>query len=499
MTYPGQGGGGPWQPPQGPGDWVPQQQPGTGQYPQQPYPTQPYGPPTGGQPYPGQPYPGQSYPGQPYPGQQFPGQQFPGQFPPPTQYPIPPMPPKRRRKGVIASVVVAVVVLAGGGVGGWYAFNRAADTGSASPQAAAVKLVADVGHDDLLGIVNDLPPAEAALLRDSINGTTDQLKRLDIAQQNATAQAVTGTSIKATGLTFDNNAAQRINDHLTITMLVAGKITLSQNLDTNAYTQSFLHAAFPDGTPAPRTQTIDIAQQVAELGHPIRIATVAVNGEWYPSLFYTIADAGLQDAHENWPAQAVPAVGAGSADDAVRRFAQAALDSDVRGVIERTSPDEMAALHDAGEVLINAAGSGTPSGARIDSVNFADRNVAGGVDAVLRNMTLTVNGDHVLVTQSGGCYGVVDSTTGQNQRFCASDLTKQLMDGSDSIDLPPAVAKVLTDMLTGLMNNGVGIVASDVNGQWYVSPGRTVTQIAQDMYSTVTPADVAALLRLGQH
>lgn len=493
MTYPGQGGGGPWQPPQGPGGWVPQQQPGTGQYPQpgyqpqQPYPTQPYGPPTG-----------QPYPGQPYPGQQPPGQQFPGQFPPPMQYPIPPTPPKRRRKGVIASVVVAVVVLGAGGVGGWYAFNRAADTGSASPQAAAVKLVADVGHDDLLGIVNDLPPAEAALIRDSINGTTDQLKRLNIAQQNATPQAVTGTSIKATGLTFDNKAAQRVNDHLTITMLVAGKITLSQNLDTNAYTQSFLHAAFPNGTPAPHSQTIDIAQQVAQLGHPIRIATVDVNGEWYPSLFYTIADAGLQDAHETWPASAVPAVGAGSADDAVRQFAQAALDSDARGVIERTSPDEMAALHDVGEVLINAAGNSTPSGARIDSVNFADRNVAGGVDAVLRNMALTVNGDHIVLTQSGGCYGVVDSTTGQNQRFCASELTKQLMDGS-GIDLPPAVAKVLTDMVTGLMNNGVGVVASDVNGQWYVSPGRTVTQLAQDMYSTITPADVAALLRLGQH
>jgi hypothetical protein len=136
---------------------------------------------------------------------------------------------------------------------------------------------------------------------------------------------------------------------------------------------------------------------------------------------------------------------------------------------------------------------------RIDSVTFADRDVAGGVDTVLRGMTLTMNGDHIQLTQSGGCFTMQDSGTGQHQRFCASDLTRQLRDGSDSTDLPPALFKVVNDMITGLLNNGVGIVASQVNGQWYVSPGRTVTQLALDVYGTLTPGDIAAVLRLGQH
>jgi hypothetical protein len=487
MTYPGQDGGGPWQPPQGPapGNWPQQPQP-SAQYPQPGYYPQQQ------QPYPGQPYPGQQFPGQPPMG--------PGQPPfPNMQYPVGP-PPRRRRTGAIVGAIVAVVVLAGGGVGTWFAFNHAANTGSASPQAAATRLVSDVSNGDLLGMVNDLPPAEAGLLRDSINGTTDQLKRLNIVKQNVSPQAVTGTSIQASGLTFDNAAAEHINDHLTITKLVSGRITLSQNLDSNVYTDTFLHSAFPSGAPASHTQTYDIAQLVQQLGHPIRIATVDVNGEWYPSLFYSIADAGLQAAHENWPASAIPDVGTSSADDAVRQFAQAALDSDLRGVIERTAPDEMAALHDVGEVLVSAAGASSPSGVQIDSAQFQDRNVAGGVDAVLTSMTLTMNGDHLQLTKSGGCYSMQDSGTGQNQRFCAADVTRQLENGSDTMAFPPALTKVINDMITGLMNNGVGIVASQVNGQWYVSPGRTVTQLALDVYGTLTPDDIAAVLRLGgQH
>lgn len=408
------------------------------------------------------------------------------------------VPPKRRRTGMAVGVIVAVVVLAAGGVGTWFALNRASSAGSASPQDAATKLLADVSNNDVLGVVNDLPPAEAALLRDTIQGSVDQFKRLQVIKPDASPQSATGLNIHTSGITFDNAAAERINDHLTITKLVSGTITVGQSLSTNDYTQSFLHQAFPNGTPTTQTHTVDIASEVRQLGHPIRIATVQVNGTWYPSLFYSIADAGLQAAHAKWPAQSIPALGAASPDDAVRQFVQAIMDADAKTAIARTAPDEMAALHDVGQVLVDSAGPGTPSGVKINSVQFADRSVAGGTDAVLSGMTLSSNGQQITLSQSGGCYAMQDSATGQSQRFCASDLTKQLQSGA-SMALPPAVVKLVQDMVTGMMTKGVGIVATQVDGQWYVSPGRTVTQLALDMYGTITPDDLAALLKLGQH
>ena len=501
MNYPGQGWPGQPQPDdqgQAPAGGWPQQQ-----YPQQQYPQQQ-------QQFPQTPYQGlgqQPYGGQPpYQGQQFPGQQpygMPGQQPPsgqfpPMQYPIAqpgygPPAPKKRRNGLIIGVVAAVVVAAGAGVGTWFALNHASTVGAASPQDAATKLLADVGNDDVLGMVNDLPPAEASLLRDTIQGTTDQLKRLQVIKPDATPQGATGVTVHTSGITFDNAGAERINDHLTITKLVSGTITISQGMSGNNFTDSFLHSAFPNGVPSGKTQTVNIADAVKQLGHPIRIATVNVNGSWYPSLFYSIADAGLQESHKQWPAQSIPAVGASSPDAAVQQFVQAIANSDARGVIERTAPDEMAALHDVGQVLVDSAGSGGSGSFKIDSMHFADRSVSGGTDAVLTGMTITEGDNQITVTASGGCYAM-QASTGESQRFCASDVTKQL-DSGDHF-LPAALTKLLTDMVTGMMNKGVGVVATQVNGQWYVSPGRTISQLVLDMYGTITPDDLANLLKL---
>jgi hypothetical protein len=505
MTYPGSGGG--WSPHQGdeqqPGGWPPNGQPPPAYPPTGPQPVGPY--PGDAPPY-GQQPPGTQQFGQPQYGQQPYGQQPPYGQPPygqqqfgPANYWQPAPPPKRKRTGLLVGVIVAVVVLAAGGVGTWLALNRTAaagSTGSATPQAAAVKLAADVGNSDVIGIVNDLPPSEAALVRDSITSSTDQLKRLQVVKPDVNSQAPGGVTIATKGITFDPAGPQRINDHLAIAMLTGGTITVNADLAKFGYTDKFLKSVFPNGTPASETQTLNIADAVRQLGHPIRIATVEVNGKWYPSLFYSIADAALQSSNQQWPTRSIPANGAASADDAVRQFVQALMDENVTQAIGLTSPDEMAALHDAGQAIVDSAGNTHPSGVKIDSISFADRTVPGGVDAVVSSMTLDSNGDRIQITQGGGCYSI--QAQGRTQRLCASDLTQQMHGGVTGF-LPPAFTKVLQDFATGMMNSGIGIVASQVDGQWYVSPGRTITQLTTDVFSSISADDFAALLQLGNH
>ena len=55
------------------------------------------------------------------------------------------------------------------------------------------------------------------------------------------------------------------------------------------------------------------------------------------------------------PATPIPAVGAATPEEAVRGMIDAAIDLDVARVIELTPPDEMAALHDYGPILVDLA------------------------------------------------------------------------------------------------------------------------------------------------
>lgn len=423
---------------------------------------------------------------------------YPGQPPLPgaIQYPLPTVPQPRQRGSVVISVLVAVLVLVGGGIGAWFAFgNASVEAGEATPQLAAAKLMSDLGKGDVLGLADDLPPGEASVLRDASNDTLDQLKRLNIVRPDVSDSQAYTLDVHSSGIQFDAAGLKTINDHLAINELVGGTITLSSDMWTNTATSSFLHAAFPNGVPQ-TSNTLDITKIVGQLGHPIGIATVKVNGSWYPSFYYSVVNAGLEAAHLSWPATSTPDVGAAAPDDAVRQFVDAAVAGDLTGVIERLDPNEMAALHDAGPALVGVAGPPQSSGVRIKSLTLADRPVTDGVDAVARVVVLSVDGDTFTVSQDNGCYSMRDEQAGASRQFCASDLTGGLRGGGFyESGLPPAIVKLGEDMVTGLMNTGVGIVTTQVDGQWYVSPSRTLTQLAVDVYGSVSPTDLAAALK----
>ncbi|HEY4021677.1 MAG TPA: flagellar basal body protein FliL [Pseudonocardiaceae bacterium] len=454
MTYPGSGGQ--WQPEQNPPPW-------TGQQP-------PYG----------------SQPTAAYPAY------YPPQGPPPGR------PPKRGRRGLVIGIVIAVVVVAGGAGATVWALNRSTQAGSPTPQAAVAKLAADVSSGDVLGVGSDVAPAEASALKDVGADGNNQLKRLQIENPSYDAQApsVNGaTGLGASGLTFDEGAAQTINDHLVINKLVGGRITLSPKLDGSMFTQQFLHSAFPNGVPKQQANTINIADVVRHTGQPVRIATVKVDGGWYTSPFYTTADYALESARITWPTTPLPATGANSADAAVRQFAQALLRADYRGAIELTDPNEMAVLHDAGPALLNALHKPTPTGISIDRVAFKDKQVTGGVDAVVQSATLSKDGDQLMISQQGGCYAVTDTGSGDQRKLCASDFADQAQ--SDLAELPPEVGTALQDLTSGLLTSGLGLVATEVDGKWYVSPVRSVGALLVAMISGLQPADIKALVGLG--
>ena len=488
MTTPDQ----PGQWPQQPDQWP--QQPG--QWPQQPQGGYPPGAtPAGGYPQdPAQQYPQATPPGG-YPQyQQQPGyQNHPGYYGQQPGYP-PPAPPRRGKRGLIIGLVIALVVLAGGGVGTYFALSGN-DSGADTPTAAAMKLATSISNSDIVGVAESLAPAESAVFTDPISDATNELKRLKVLDSSADPKALSGIQVKTENLTFDEAGAEQVNDHVTITKLTAGTITITSDFTKLPLAKEFLDEAMPGGARPSRstdTETINIADEVRKNGEPIRIATVKVDGAWYPSLLYTIADYALKDAHQKWPSTSIPANGAASPNEAVKQTLQAALDSDVRRVIELLPPDEMGALHDAGPAIVNAIGDAKPSGAKVLDLQTQTSPVTGGTRATLTSVKIEANGEQYTVTKNGDCYEATGE--GRTQRMCADDIAGQL-EGEIGTSLPSSVTDVLRHLSSGLLGQGIGIVTTEVSGKYYVSPLRTVVEGGMTVLRSLQPGDITALVK----
>ena len=492
MTYPP---GGQWQPQD------PNQYPQQGQFPQQGYPQQgDYGqqgypqqqgghPQTGPQQTQGFPQGDYSQGGYPQTGPQQ-AQGYPQQG---YGYPAPQ--PPRKKKGLIIGVVAAVVaVAAGAGITVW-AVNRSdapVSVGAENPTAAAMNLVTTLGNGDIAGLATTLVPAEATLVRDQLNESIKELERLEVLKPDTNASDVSGVEIKTEGLKFDESKARDVNDHVKITALTEGKLTINSDFSKIPLTQDFLELAFPNGEiPGPDTDTIDIAQEIKKNNHgePIWIATVKSGDQWYPSLFYTIANYALLDADAQWPAQSIPAEGASSPNDAVKQFAQAGLDGDYEKLIKLLPPEEMGAVHDAGQAILKEAGRGKKTGAQITKLETDTSDVTGGTKVTLRELEVSVEGETYSVKRSGDCYQATGE--GETHQFCTDEISQEI----GGKRMKPEVKQALQNLVTGLVKNGIGVVVSESGGKWYVSPFRSFGELGLTALRSLQPDDVKALLK----
>ncbi|WP_232376095.1 flagellar basal body-associated FliL family protein [Amycolatopsis aidingensis] len=472
MTNPGQGG--PWQPQGMP--------PGQPQYGQPQYGTPPQGYPQGyQQPYHQQPY---GHPQQPYYQQQ--------------------PPPRKSRRGLVIGLVAALVVALGGGAT-WFALSQTESvaSGAATPTEAARNLAGSLGNGDLVGLLGSLAPAEAALFTDPIEDATGELKRLGVVKPDADPKSLSGMRLQAENLAFDEAAQEQVNDHVAITKLTGGTLEVTANLQDVPLAEDFMDAVLSRSERAeleqgPQTRTIDIAEVVRQQGEPVRIATVNVDGEWYPSLLYTIADYALLAERQAWPQQPVPAIGADSPNEAVQQLVLAALDGDLRRVIELLPPDEMAVLHDVGPVLLNAIGAEAgPSGITVTRLETETSELNGGTRATVTALELTNERKRSTfsLVREGTCYRV--SVDENSDRLCADELATMLERRSD-VSLPPAARQAVRNLGLGVFEQGIGVVTTEVDGEHYVSPLRTFNELGMTVLRSLQPEDIQGLIRLAE-
>ncbi|MBB5954194.1 hypothetical protein FHS29_000764 [Saccharothrix tamanrassetensis] len=516
MSYPG-GGGGEWPPQNNPygqpqqGGWQqqpqqghPQQQPGypqqggqQGGYPQTgPQPQQGY-PQTGPQPQQGYPQTGpQGFPQQGYQQQQFGGPQQPfGQQP--YGY-AGGEPPKKKRTGLVVTAIVAVLALAAGTFFTVRAL-RSSDSvaaGSENPQTAANNLLSALGSGDVLGIMNGLAPAEAKLSKDYTEATVSEAKRLEILKKEADPQKISGVQIKSEGIKFDEAAAEKVNDRLTINKVTEGRITVTSDVKQVPLTDKLVKALGAKLDQEPETETLDFAKEKDKRkGKPIGIATIKVGDDWYPSLFYTLANAALEEEDLKWPAQGIAPAGADSPEAAAKGMVDKALNGDVKGVIALLPPDEMGVIQDVGPVILDQIGRVPDTGAKLVELETDSKDVTGGKQLTVRKLVLEVKGKKGEVSRDGDCYTA--KADGQSQRLCADEIA-QLVEQQGGRNVPPAAVDVIARVGAQVLKDGLGVVTTEVDGKWYVSPIRSYSEIFLTLLRGLEPKDIDELLKLAK-
>lgn len=474
-----------------PGAWPPPQQPygPPPEHGQQPPAYQPPPPPPGQPPQYGQPAYGQPQYGQPQYGQPQYGQP---QYGPNEPLPLVP-PPGRKHRGKIVAAAAAVVVI-GGGVATYAAVSSSnAAGGSGDPKSAVKTLVDDLNDSDLVGLLDDLPPGERDAINKPFQKVVKQLKRNDVLRPDADLNKVGGVQVRASDLTFAGETID-VNDHVRIVQLTGGKIAFNADLRKAPVTKDFLDAIGASRTTA--SQTVDIAQQAKENGRPLRIATQKVDGKWYPSLLYTIADNATTSSGLQAPSAAdrIPARGASSPDAAVESFVTALLDADVERAAELLSPEELAVVHDYGKLILDRLHY-EPTGAKIRKLDLKDSDGSGGTRVTLRSIELTLReGDAIKVSLDGDCATV--TVQGDTRRMCAGQLMNQLAGLGQSAT--PAQQQALTHLFSGL-SDAVGLVTTKVDGKWYVNPVRSYFEMADAMLSGLRGNDMQEIMKLGRN
>jgi hypothetical protein len=403
-------------------------------------------------------------------------------------------------------VVVALVAAAG-----IYMFairdsnDVAGPTGQASPQASVTALFTTLSNSDPIGLADQLDPAEAALFTDLNTDIITELKRLEVLSPAASTDSMTGTTITVSGLTMDGTD-ETINDHLRIVKLTGGTVTIASDPSAIPLSESFKEAFGDEIDQAqPQSQTVNIADAVKDNdGEPIRVATVKRGDQWYVSLFYTIADNAVHEAGLSNPTSSIPAEGQGSASDAVNKFIERSSKGDLAGVIALLPPDEMGVLHDYGQVIIDQADAGDLStsaedlGLEFSNVAWEESDVTGGKKLSIKSMTVTADGQTATIERDAAKGSLTVKLPDQPAVTLDQEtIDTYLADAMGSADLDQQALDIIKREFKQII--GIGLVTVQVDGQWYVSPIRSVSDIFVSLLKGLEPGDVDYLINLAKN
>lgn len=339
-----------------------------------------------------------------------------------------------------------------------------------SPEEAVRGLVTAIADEDLLGALDAVAPSERDLIKGTIVDVADELRRLEVLDEDADLSGVQGVDIEVDDLEL---SADALGDGVSL-VSISADATYSVDpakLPIGSFVEAQTDGA-PLGEPVSERQRIDRLQLVA----------VEEGGRWYVSLLYSVADALRRETDSPPPAfgKGVQPAGAASPEEAVRGMVDAGGSLDVRRALAFLPPDEAKALHDYAPLFLDEVDERV---AEIrGSFTFALKTFDTSVERDGDEATVTIErvaveasyeDEDVSVAYDGKCV-TFSSDNEDEQRTCgrAGGIGPSLLFGLGGFGGPDGEDEgAESGSAEGV---DFGIVTVQRNGEWYVSPLRTI-------------------------
>lgn len=292
---------------------------------------------------------------------------------------------------LVATGVVAVNALTGG-------------DGAASPDAAVRKLFDALEGEDMIGVLESLPPGERAAIGEPAEQLVRELQRLEILA-DYDLHDLPGIDIEIDGLELD---VDELGDGVSAVRITGGEITATANA-SELPVGDLVRDLADDDLDLPddeETESGDLADA------DLTLVTIREGGGWHVSLFYSIAEAARGDAPVPDFGNGITPVGADSPEGAVRGLLDAATDLDAEGVIAMLPPDEMRVLYDYGPLFLDEAEEARDEafddGLELTVDDLVLRTEGGGSRRTVViegfEMSATADGDSVHMAWDGTCW-----------------------------------------------------------------------------------------------
>jgi hypothetical protein len=383
--------------------------------------------------------------------------------PPPAEPQPLPVSKSPLRLSRLAPLLVGGALVVGGGV---FALT-ALQGGGGSPEEPVEALFEAIDSEDVIGMLESLTAPERDALLDPTERLAGELRRIGVADESFDLNALEGIDFEVADLELE---ATELTDDLAEVRIVGGQITVTvspDQLPISADLRQAIEDAGGDLSETPQPEITDLA------GSDDPLLVQRHDGRWGVSLGYTIAESARRDsgaARPNYGSEELAPLGADTPEGAVEGFMAAIDDGDVRAVIGHLDPEEMAALYDYAPLFLPELEqqADLPELARQLTINDLQLNAEGEGDT--RRVSITAleavfepeGGERIVFRFADGCWEV-ETAGGEVQGQCADDVSGDTVPFLEGLIDPSALTEISS-----------GVEVHEVDGEWYISPTRTI-------------------------
>jgi hypothetical protein len=367
-----------------------------------------------------------------------------------------PQAPPRRSPGRVTALWIGIVALFAGGIFA-VAFVAADDEGS--PEEAVRRMLRALADEDVIGVLEALPPSEREVFQAELPRLTEQLERLEILGKGFRLEQVKGVDLSFRDIEL---SSRTIGDGVSAVRITGGRVSYSvipAELELGGFLEDLV-----DLPTEPQTGSEPIVSDDPDDNEPIIV--ILEDGRWHVSLYYSIAEGARAESGAPVPkfGEGVEPRGEASPEKAAEALIRAGLALDVERAIALVDPKEGRALHDYAPLFIDdaeAAASEADFSGTLNSIEFSSKSLGDGRTAVSLekfDFDVSIEGETASVTFDGECVNVEAPDLAEDEgRYCPDDAP-----------LPAPIAEITTKLPS------TGIVAVQRDGAWFVSPTRTL-------------------------